>query len=76
MTHISMISMFIRPFVVWFLVVHGATAISFEIFKPLALPVFMVFLIDMTVGVLATILFWGLVNEIVELTELSKEEKK
>ena len=73
MTHISMI---IRPFVVWFLVVHGATTISSEIFRPFALPGYIVFMIGATVGVLATILFWGLVNEIVELTELTKEDKK
>jgi len=68
--------MIIRPFVVWFLVVHGATAISFEIFKSLTLPGYMIIMIDVTVGVLATILFWGLVNEIIELVELSKEDKK
>lgn len=66
------ISRLVRPFVVWFLTVHGAATIAADTIRPFALPGMLAFFIGASVGVLATILFWGLINEIVEL--VSKDE--
>ncbi len=68
----SSISSLMRPFVVWFLTVHGAATIAGDIMRPLALPGMLAFFIGAAVGLAATVLFWGLVNEIVELTSAEK----
>ena len=66
------ISSLVRPFVVWFLTVHGAATIAGDIMRPLALPGMLAFFIGAAVGIAATVLFWGLVNEIVEMVSAEK----
>ena len=59
------ISRLVRPFVVWFLAVHGAATIAADTIRPFALPGELAFF-------MATVLFWGLVNEIVEMVSAEK----
>lgn len=61
------ISRLVRPFVVWFLAVHGAATIAADTIRPFALPGMLAFFIGVAVGLSTTVLFWGLINEIVEL---------
>lgn len=68
----SSISSLVRPFVVWFLTVHGAATIAGDLMRSLALPWTLAFFIAAAVGLAATVLFWGLVNEIVELVSAEK----
>lgn len=71
----SDISTIMRPFVVWFLTVHGAATIAGDLMRSLALPWTLAFFIAAAVGLAATVLFWGLVKEIVEMTsEVKKGE--
>lgn len=67
------ISRLVRPFVVWFLTVHGAATIAADTIRPFALPGGLAFFIGAAVGLLATVLFWGLINEIVELVTESEK---
>ena len=67
------ISRLVRPFVVWFLAVHGAATIAADTIRPFALPGELAFFIGAAVGLLATVLFWGLVNEIVEMVSSEKK---
>jgi len=66
-------SRLVRPFVVWFLAVHGAATIAADTIRPFALPGEFAFFIGAAVGLLATVLFWGMINEIVELVTESKK---
>ena len=66
------ISRLVRPFVVWFLAVHGAATIAADTIRPFALPGELAFFIGAAVGLLATVWFWGLVNEIVEMVSAEK----
>jgi len=67
------ISRLVRPFVVWFLTVYGAASIAADTIRPFALSGMFAFFIGAAVGLLATILFWGLINEIVELVTERKK---
>ena len=66
------ISRLVRPFVVWFLAVHGAATIAADTIRPFALPGMLAFFIGASVGIAATVLFWGLINEIVEMVSAEK----
>jgi hypothetical protein len=68
----SDISTIVRPFVVWFLTVHGAATIAGDVIRPLALPGPLAFFIGASVGIAATVLFWGLIKEIVEMVHAEK----
>ena len=67
------ISRLVRPFVVWFLAVHGAATIAADTIRPFALPGELAFFIGAAVGLLTTVLFWGMVNEIVEMVSSEKK---